>query len=407
MRAVKPNTVETPSITVYVSMLGGLRLEVEGKVLTDQVNRSQKLWNVLCYLLLHRDRDVTQAELVELLWPGENSSNPVNALKTLLYRVRSLLEPMFPDGVAPILSKRGAYCWNQAVDCRLDIDRFDALYARAGQSGLSDAARLECFQALTRLYRGDFLPKQSGNLWVVPLSARYHARYLDVVKRCAALLEKAGRFEEMTALCARASALDELDEELHILIVRSLIHQGKETEALEAYEKATDLLYRNLGVTPSEELRALYSAIMDTEESLETDLAVIQAGLKETAKRPGAFVCEYGFFREAYRLEARRAERNGTCVHLALITVSLPGGGMPELGMLNTTMDQLLDILVRSLRRGDVVSRYSGAQYVVMLPAANYEDATMVMQRVVNAFYRQHRRNFLKLSCRVRELELA
>ena len=181
----------------------------------------------------------------------------------------------------------------------------------------------------------------------------------------------------------------------------------EETEALEAYEKATDLLYRNLGVTPSEELRALYSAIMDTEESLETDLAVIQAGLKETAKRPGAFVCEYGFFREAYRLEARRAERNGTCVHLALITVSLPGGGMPELGMLNTTMDQLLDILVRSLRRGDVVSRYSGAQYVVMLPAANYEDATMVMQRVVNAFYRQHRRNFLKLSCRVRELELA
>ena len=62
----------------------------------------------------------------------------------------------------------------------------------------------------------------------------------------------------------RASALDELDEELHILIVRSLIHQGKETEALEAYEKATDLLYRNLGVTPSEEQRALYTAIMDT-----------------------------------------------------------------------------------------------------------------------------------------------
>ena len=41
---------------------------------------------------------------------------------------------MFPDGVAPILSKRGAYCWNQAVDCHLDIDRFDALYARAGRA---------------------------------------------------------------------------------------------------------------------------------------------------------------------------------------------------------------------------------------------------------------------------------
>lgn len=43
---------------------------------------------------------------------------------------------------------------------------------------------------------------------------------------------------------------------------------------------------------------------MDTEEGLETNLEVIQSHLKETAARPGAFVCEYGFFREAYRLEA-------------------------------------------------------------------------------------------------------
>ena len=404
---MKRNRLEAQTVSVTVSMLGGFCLEVGGQVLTDQINRSLKLWNVLCYLILHRDRDVTQSELMELLWPEDNSSNPVNALKTLLYRVRALLEPMFPPAVPPILSKRGAYTWNPAAECQLDLDRFDALYVKASQSGLSRPERMEYYRQLTDLYKGDFLPKQSGSLWVVPLSAHYHAHYLSAVKRYAVLLEEAGRFPEMTALCTRASALDELDEELHILVVRSLIHQGRETEALEAYERATDLLYRSLGVSPSEELRALYAQIMDTERGLETDLAVIQEGLKETARRPGAFVCEYGFFREAYRLEARRAQRSGTCVHLALITVSLPGGGMPELGALNTTMDQLLDILVHSLRRGDVVARYSSAQYVVMLPAANYEDATMVMDRVVTAFYRQHRRNYLKLSCRVRELELS
>ena len=67
-------------------------------------------------------------------------------------------------------------------------------------------------------------------------------------------------------------------------------------------------------------------------------------------------------------------------------------------------MEQLQDVLVRSLRRGDVVSKFSGAQFVVMLPAANFEDSNMVMDRVVNAFYQQHRRNFLKLTVRVREL---
>ena len=42
----------------------------------------------------------------------------------------------------------------------------------------------------------------------------------------------------------------------------------------------------------------------------------------------------------------------------------------------------------------------------ILLPAANFEDSNMVMDRVVNAFYQQHRRNFLKLTVRVRELEL-
>ena len=131
----------------------------------------------------------------------------------------------------------------------------------------------------------------------------------------------------------------------------------------------------------------------------------IQDDLREAAARPGAFVCEYGFFREAYRLEARRAARSGTSVHIALITVSLPDGGMPPLTVLAATMDQLQEVLTGSLRRGDVVSKYSGAQFVVMLPAANFENSTMVMERVVSAFYRQHRRNFLKLSYKIRALD--
>ena len=106
---MKRNTANAAPVTVSVSMLGGFSMQVGGNVLTDEINRSQKLWNVLCYLIVHRDRDVSQSELVELLWPGENSSNPINALKTLLYRVRSMLEPMFPQEQSPILSKRGSY----------------------------------------------------------------------------------------------------------------------------------------------------------------------------------------------------------------------------------------------------------------------------------------------------------
>ena len=392
--------------TVSVTMLGGFSIRVDGNVLTDEINRSQKLWNVLCYLIAHRERNVPQTEFIEMFWSEENSTNPTNALKTLLYRVRALLEPLFEEGLEPVLSQRGSYAWNPAIACEVDADRFEALCQKAKNTELSDHTRMALYREASELYQGDYLPKLSTETWVVPLSTRYHSMYIEAVKAYAELLEQVQQYEEITALCNRASQLDPLDEGLHILIVRSLLRQGKDTAALSHYEKATDLLYRNLGVRPSEELRALYSEIMDVEKSLETDLEVIQEHLKETASRPGAFVCEYGFFKEAYRLEARRAARSGTCVHVSLITVSLPDGGIPPLGVLNSTMDQLLEVLTSSLRRGDVVSKYSGAQYVVMLPAANFEDSTMVMERVVSAFYRQHRRNFLKLSYKVREIEL-
>lgn len=389
---------------VAVTMLGGFRIRVDGNVLTDEINRSQKLWNVLCYLIAHRERTVPQSEFIELFWPEENSANPTNALKTLLYRVRSLLEPLFGEGLEPILSQRGAYAWNPAIACEMDVDRFELLCRRAQDTALPAQKRMALYEEAAEMYRGDYLPKLANQMWVVPISAHYHALYLEAVKEYADLLEHAEKFEAMAELCTRASQLDPLDESLHTLIVRALLRQGKDSAALSHYEKATDLLYRNLGVRPSEELRALYREIMDVEERLETNLEVIQANLREAAQRPGAFVCEYGFFKEAYRLEARRSARSGACVHIALVTVSLPDGGVPPLGVLNTTMDQLLEVLVHNLRRGDVVSKYSGAQYVVMLPAANFEDSTMVVERIVNAFYRQHRRNFLKITYRIREL---
>lgn len=398
----------TPEIvkTVSVSLLGGFALEVDGASLTDDINRSLKLWSVLAYLTLHRERAVPQSEFIELFWPDDHSSNPANALKTLLYRIRSMLEPLFGTEIQPILAQRGAYIWNPAVACVLDADRFEELCHLGGDAQRTAEERMASYREAVGLYKGDLLPKLSHQMWLVPMAIRYHTAYIAAVKDFAALLDEAGLYEEMQEVCARASDLDNLDEGLHTLVVRALLRQGKDAAALEHYEKATDLLYRNLGVRPSEELRSLYTEIMATEKDLETDLGVIMSDLREAAAQPGAFVCEYGFFKEAYRLEVRRAIRSGTCVHLCLITVSLPDGGMPQLKVLSNTMDQLLDVLVNNLRRGDVVSKFSGAQYVIMLPAANYEDSNMVMDRVVRAFYQQHRRSFLKLTVRVRELEL-
>ncbi|MBP1737213.1 MAG: Transcriptional regulator, family protein [Oscillospiraceae bacterium] len=388
-----------------VSVLGGLTIEWNGAVLTDEINRSLKLWNVLAYLIIHRDQPVPQSEFIEQFWPGEHGANPTNALKTLLYRIRVLLESVFGSDIQPILSLRGSYCWNKAIPCDLDIDHFDLLYAQASKLSSPVQERMTLYEQLIELYRGDFLPKLANQTWVVSISARYHNLFLQAVKDYAVLLEDAQRYEDMAVVCTRAGAFDLLDEDLHILMIRALLRQGKDAAALRHYEDTCDMLYKNLGARPSAELQALYSEIMAVEQELETDLTLIQKDLTETANRPGAFFCEYGFFREAYRLEARRATRSGASVHIALLTVALPDGGTPPLKALNATMDQVQEVLVGNLRRGDVVARYSAAQYVLMLPAANFEDTQSVLDRTIAAFYRQHRRSYLKLTAKIRAVE--
>ena len=397
MKETAPAVVKTITVTT----LGGFSILVDGNLLTDSINRSKKLWSVLCYLIVHRDRNISQAEFIKLFWPGDHSANPVNALKTLLYRVRSLLDPLFPAELPPILSRRGSYAWNPSIECRVDVDRFESLCTAVQDHGLSDDARLALYQEIVCLYQGNYLPKLANQPWVASKSKHYHSLYLQAVKAYAALLEHTGAFERMAQVCTQAIQFSPLNESLHVLLVRALLRQGKNADALSQYEKATDLLYRNVGVQSAGELRALYTEIMAVEQHLETDLEIIQSDLREPKLQVGAFVCEYGFFQEAYRLEARRSSRNGICVQMALLTVSLPEGGIPPLSALNTTMDQLLDVLIQNLRLGDVISRYSGAQYIILLPAATLENGSMVMDRVLSDFHHQHRRNILKLTYRI------
>lgn len=395
------------SAPLSILILGGFSLRVNGETLTDDINRSLKLWSVLAYLILHRDRPVPQAELIHTFWGDETGANPSNALKTLLYRIRAMLEPLFGDGVEPILARRGSYMWNSAIPCTLDIDDFERLCRKAADADTDSGDRRTLLREAIRLFRGDLLPKLNHQVWLVPLTIHYHAMYINAVKTLCELLGQSEEFEEMYTVASAAGLLDCLDEGLHALIVRALLRMGRNSDALVHYEQAAEQLFSSLGVHPSDELCALYQEITSAEASLKTDLSTIVDDLYEAASRPGALYCDYSFFKEAYRLEVCRAIRGGLCAHLALITVSNPDGSAPPENLLSAAMDQLQGLLVKNLRRGDIASKFSQTQFVVILPAANHEDSTMVLNRVVASFYRQPRRKFLKLTACIHKLDFA
>ena len=67
-----------------INMLGEFSISCGSKTADGSLSRSKKLWTLLEYLVAFRDREVSQNELIELLWPEGETENPANTLKTII-----------------------------------------------------------------------------------------------------------------------------------------------------------------------------------------------------------------------------------------------------------------------------------------------------------------------------------
>ena len=135
------------------------------------------------------------------------------------------------------------------------------------------------------------------------------------------------------------------------------------------------------------------------------DERAVRENLREPFGARGAMLCDYDFFRTYYQLQARTIVRSGDVVHIALFSVH--GSQQQELSRrsLDRVMDNLQELLVNNLRQGDVVTRCSISQFIIMLPQANYENSALVCQRLIKAFCRQYPHSPAEIHYNVQPLE--
>ena len=389
-----------------VQMLGGFSMRLGDRSIDDGNNRMRKVWLLLAYLIHFRNVRTTQAGCLALLQSGgEECADPTGRLKTVLYRVRAMLNQLDDDaGHRWIIRSEGSYAWNPDIPLELDTDRFEALCKQAAEEA-DPQAQLALYQQALALYRGDFLPKLATEAWVMPLNAYYHRMYLKAVQATLHLLERAERWAEAVALCERALEIEPYSEELYQHRMQGLIAADLRTEALQVYELLTEMLFSNFGLAPSDESRELYRQASSSATGAAIPASSLRDRLRETVTVKGALYCEYNFFRMLYQLQARVVGRSGEIIHLALFSVRSPGGTELSRRSLDTAMNNLQKLMIQNLRQGDVVTRCSASQLIVMLHQANYEDSCEVCQRLLRAFGRQYPHTPVSIHYSVQPLE--
>ena len=371
-----------------ITMFGEFMISNGKEIITDQANRSKKVWTLLEYLIVHRERSVTQKELVDLLWPGNDTKDPINTLKVLMHRVRSLLDELGKDsGKKLIYYKSGAYGWNDELKCSVDTEQFESALKNA--ENIEGAKKLEYLLHAVKLYAGDFLQKNGSDPWIMQLSSQYRNKFLQAASEACQMLLENGENEELINVCKHVSKLCPYEEEFYIYLLKALVKTQQVDKAQEEYHRISELFFREFGITPSEELTAIYKEVVETSHMPEMNLEIIKGKLIEEPTA-GSFYCEFEFFKTIYRLEARSAARTGQSVYIGLMTVmNAEGDDLPNQKTMNRVMDALYDTIRRTLRRGDIYTRYSLNQYLIMLPTTTYETSNMVMERIKKTYRRE------------------
>lgn len=378
-----------PELTVR--MFGEFQMTNQDGVLNAEVIRSEMLTRLLTYMICNRNKSVTAQELMEFLWAEKESDNPAGALKNLMYRLRNFLKKVW-GAYDFIQTGKGTYQWNPDIILHVDIEEFELCCKHTGEDMEEEIAMS---RRAFSLYQGALLPELSGEYWVISMSTYYQSMYLKLVKRFAKLLEEEKNFAEEEEVCRKALQLEPLDEEIHCFLMRAMIAENKHQMAAEHYQETVKYLYDTLGVRPSEELQELYETMQKIQHEHESNIDIIQEDLKEKNLPTGAFLCEYGVFRKIYALESRSTSRMGISVHLSLVSMHLNFqsalGNEVQHDKMKEGMALLEETLLRGLRSSDVICRYSVNQFLIMLPACQYEDAKMVMNRLRDMFYHSGR----------------
>lgn len=395
----------TENRKLKIELFGGFSIFYGDEICIKDTGTSKKVVNLLQYLIANRQKKISQESIIYAMKIDDGNKNPAAVLKNLIYRVRVLLKNSGLPEEDYIVQNAGAYCWNNEIPCEVDVEEFEAYCQKAETKDNDEQTKLHHYSKAVALYKGKFLPKNSVELWIIPLATYYETMFHNCMKKSYEIVRKTEDYECMVKMCLHAIEANPFEEDNYVILIESYCKLGKFKDALVAYEKVTDWLYDELGVKPSAKLIQLYEMITTHLNQVEKNLVIIGSEFKEEEDADRVFYCPYGMLKSIVQFTLRMFERTGQTLCMLLLTITDENGDLPPENRKQAAMDSLRDVINESLRRGDLFSRYSPTQYIVLLVSADYENSAMVGGRIMENYDKHFKSKHIRLSYKVKVVE--
>jgi DNA-binding SARP family transcriptional activator len=229
----------------------------------EPLSMLSKSLELLCYLVLHRERAHTRETLAGLLWPDAPPAQARKYLRQSLWQLQTNLAVSGGPGTVPMLDVSAARVRvhpDASWWCDVDVVERAHRIARDVPAGaLSDhnAAAVEHAAALCQ----DDLLDTWGQDWCVRERDRLQLVHLDLLDRLTEHAVCCGLLRRGLAHGQRLLRLDPAREVTHRQLMRLYAACGDRTGALRQYGRCVQALAEEFDLAPSAETVELYRRI--------------------------------------------------------------------------------------------------------------------------------------------------
>jgi LuxR family maltose regulon positive regulatory protein len=237
-----------------VYTLGRFSVLIDGKPARSSRKVQQKPLAVLKALIALGDREVSEDEILDHLWPDADGDLAQQSFASALHRLRQLL------GHERIVQRQEGKLTLDDRFCWVDAWAFEATLEQAGglwkKEEAANAVRL--LEKAMQMYRGPFLAQETGQPWTLSMKERLRGRFLRNVEKLGKYWQQSSQWEKALDVYLKGLEVDDLAEEFYRGVMICYRQLGRRNDALAAYKRYRRILSSVPGLAPSARVEALY-----------------------------------------------------------------------------------------------------------------------------------------------------
>ena len=240
-----------------IQLCGSIVATIDGERVEGAI-RSGQLRLLFAYLVLHRRRPSSHAELVDAVWPGEPPRAADSALYALVSRLRRAVGAERIEGRGDMRLALPDDAWIDVEAATSTLHRAESAAAREDWPSVWVAARIAQHIAVRPFVAGAEAP------WIDERRRDLEGTYLHALELAAHASLRIGGGELNTAERTARTLVrrDPFRESGYRLLMEALAARGNVAEALLAYERVRTLLRDELGIPPGRELQAVHARLL-------------------------------------------------------------------------------------------------------------------------------------------------